>query len=318
MTALAFLLSAAAKDFVGYQNTTQDAAAHFISDCLMVLAVHRWAEILFGTNPKGTDSSLWMWVTFIALPSTEVAIDADGKPVPFKGSKPNILAYRLARIARELALAVLFTNIFPHLPPGSAIEGWAVSVVLSAVLSLGEPGLMYINLSGFEPVPPMRHPCWLSQGVNDFWGRRWNVTVHRFLRRLYHAPVLARTGSRAVATAAAFAGSSILHEVLIWRISSYCDPSRKSSVLDSIGRQTLFFIIQGLTCWLERVGQLRFPGATKRIGGLPRAVQTALTVIAICPFSFLFIDPMRAGGLLVSLQHFFPRLPIVPPPSLPV
>lgn len=70
MTALAFLLSAAAKDFVGYQNTTQDAAAHFISDCLMVLAVHRWAEILFGTNPKASSPLLtgqpmrWTWGRF--------------------------------------------------------------------------------------------------------------------------------------------------------------------------------------------------------------------------------------------------------------
>ena len=52
MTALACLLAAAFKDLVGYQHTTQDAAAHFMSDCVMVLAVHRWAEILFSTYPK--------------------------------------------------------------------------------------------------------------------------------------------------------------------------------------------------------------------------------------------------------------------------
>jgi len=52
MTALAYFISAAIKDLVGFQSTTQDAAAHFMSDCVMVLAVHRWAEILFFTYPK--------------------------------------------------------------------------------------------------------------------------------------------------------------------------------------------------------------------------------------------------------------------------
>ena len=52
MTALAYLLAVTFKDLVGFQNTTQDAAAHFMSDCVMVLAVHRWAEILFFTYPK--------------------------------------------------------------------------------------------------------------------------------------------------------------------------------------------------------------------------------------------------------------------------
>jgi hypothetical protein len=30
--------------------------------------------------------------------------------------------------------------------------------------------MMMLNQLGFEAVEPMRDPCWLSQGVNDFWG----------------------------------------------------------------------------------------------------------------------------------------------------
>jgi hypothetical protein len=55
-------------------------------------------------------------------------------------------------------------------------------VIFSSLLALGEPLLLYADACGAAPVEPMRHPCWLSQGVCDFWGRRWNVTVHRFLR----------------------------------------------------------------------------------------------------------------------------------------
>ena len=49
---LSYTLASTFKDLVGFRRNTTDAAVHFMSDCMMILAVHRWAEILFGTNPK--------------------------------------------------------------------------------------------------------------------------------------------------------------------------------------------------------------------------------------------------------------------------
>ena len=54
-----------------------------------------------------------------------------------------------------------------------------------------------------------------DQGLNDFWGRRWNRPVHLFLRRLFFAPALAATGSRPAAAAAAFGASAAMHEALV-------------------------------------------------------------------------------------------------------
>ena len=61
-------------------------------------------------------------------------------------------------------------------------------------LSAGQSPMMYLNQLGVEAMEPMRDPCWLSKGVNDFWGRRWNLAVHGFLRRIFFLPVLKHSG----------------------------------------------------------------------------------------------------------------------------
>jgi hypothetical protein len=53
MTALAYLLSEKIRDWVDFGSSTEGfASSQFKSECIMVFAVHRWAEILCGTNPK--------------------------------------------------------------------------------------------------------------------------------------------------------------------------------------------------------------------------------------------------------------------------
>jgi hypothetical protein len=100
---------------------------------------------------QGTETGLWMWMTFIALPSAEVsgpvlftfpassqlrvlaeerrltdcgefgqvALDADGKLVP---PRAGYVARRLKSTVREVAIATTFVGIYPLLPRDSPLE----------------------------------------------------------------------------------------------------------------------------------------------------------------------------------------------------
>ena len=97
------------------------------------------------------------------------------------------------------------------------------------------------------PLPAVRCPL-LARSVARLRVPVLGLTGQRRGRRLYFSPVLARTGSRGAATLASFAGSALLHEVLVWRISQSCAPAREAAVRGMLGHQTLFFISQGFLC----------------------------------------------------------------------
>ncbi|KAM7268479.1 hypothetical protein ACFE04_010645 [Oxalis oulophora] len=128
-----------------------------------------------------------------------------------------------------------------------------------------------IKLLGLELEPLFNEP-YLSNSLQDFWGRRWNLTVTNVLRPTVYDPTRMflrrnlknKEWARFGAVLATFLVSGIMHEVMFYYIGRVIPT----------GEVTCFFLLHGVCLGLE--DWLR-----KRVGDtwrLPRVVSTVLTV----------------------------------------
>lgn len=124
---------------------------------------------------------------------------------------------------------------------------------------------------GIVPLPSHHDPI-LSRSIAEFWSRRWNRIVHRFLKRWVFVPAARVAGSWA-GTAATFIISSLLH----FYLASVFLPVFLASSMAS------FFIVQIPLLWIEdRIGVLRWRPPLGR----------AWTLAAMLLPSPLFIEPV--------------------------
>jgi predicted DCC family thiol-disulfide oxidoreductase YuxK len=93
--------------------------------------------------------------------------------------------------------------------------------------------------AGREVLPIMNRPL-LATGLLDFWSRRWNLAFRDMAHVLVFRPVRKRWGST-LGLVAVFLASGLLHDLMISL------PAR-----GGYGLPTLYFLIQGAACMLER------------------------------------------------------------------
>ncbi|MEM6990212.1 MAG: MBOAT family protein [Myxococcota bacterium] len=135
-------------------------------------------------------------------------------------------------------------------------HGHALTVVLAAI---GRRG------------PPMQDVPIRARSVREFWGRRWNLNVSRWIRRNVHRPAARRVGPVA-GVAAAFVFSAAAHVYLVLGLDELW-------VVFAMGA---FFVVQGAAAVLEgRLGVQRWP----------RWAQHAWTIAAVAGPSPLFVEP---------------------------
>ncbi|MDY7226856.1 MBOAT family protein [Hyalangium rubrum] len=140
----------------------------------------------------------------------------------------------------------------------------AVEVTVSAVI------LVY-GLLGIDPRPLHDDPI-LSKSIGEFWNRRWNRAVHRFLKQNVFAPV-ARLGHAEWGMVLAFLLSAFIHFYFMWpAVGAFW-----------AGMMALFFLLQLPLLWLERVlGVTRWPAPVAR----------AWTLTLLVLLSPLFVEPV--------------------------
>lgn len=292
---------------VGIGETPRDCTPHYIISGAAVLVFHRWLEVLSEKLPNQAYYSFWHWVAWISAPVAEIRVDESGRAV---SPAPGYFVRRTKTFLKDMVLLIAVTSTYPFVSQMSSLAGvyWLAIYFSSFMSALSQgPGLM-ANLMGLEVVEGFHDPCFLSQGLNDFWGRRWNMAVHGFLRRVYFENVRAWTGSRALGTIAAFAGSAALHETLIWNLSLHLDTTQGGIARSGIGKHSLFFLSQAFLCYGERLLQRRFPGETAKVAQFPRPVQALLTAAVIVPFGHLFTGPLVENGLVGSLFAHTPHV----------
>jgi hypothetical protein len=140
----------------------------------------------------------------------------------------------------------------------------SVEVVVSAVI------LAYAAL-GIDPRPLHDDPI-RSKTITEFWGRRWNRAVHRFLKQTVFAPV-ARRGYTELGLALTFVVSGLFHFTFM---------------LPAVGpfwaaMMGAFFVLQLPLVWAERaLGVSRWPTPLARM-------WTLTLLLASSP---LFVEPV--------------------------
>src|SRR5205085_6806357 len=93
--------------------------------------------------------------------------------------------------------------------------------------------------AGVEARPLMNNPL-ASQGVSEFWGRRWNTAFRDLTHTFLFRPLTAWLGP-AGALLAGFGFSGLVHDLVI------SVPAR-----GGYGGPTLFFVVQGVALLAER------------------------------------------------------------------
>eukprot|EP00438_Fugacium_kawagutii_P022080 Skav221384 [mRNA] locus=scaffold4031:10725:18837:+ [translate_table: standard] len=139
----------------------------------------------------------------VVFSKPDLAADSEVKFISFSGLAVMILmgflGYALHGLLRQRPNTRLFVLGLTGLP---MIIGPMLGGNIIALPSKG----------GLASVDSMQSPLLLSTSLRDFWGRRWNLVVHRLMKRTFFAPVVGR--SRWLAGLLAFMMSGLFHEYM--------------------------------------------------------------------------------------------------------
>ncbi|CAJ1329161.1 unnamed protein product [Effrenium voratum] len=282
--------------------------AHFVLSFFGVVAGFRWLELICGTGPAGFDHSAKNFVIYFTSPA-EVLFEEGG----LKPSRDGLVAELLFRIAKHMLIGTLVlslgkaTDFSPFLEEDPAVLPllgfpWALPAIYLQTLyvycTLATAMLMHRLLPAFfgiDSVDPMQTPLLLSTSLRDFWGRRWNLVVHRLMKRTFFLPVAGSSAwTRRLAGLLAFMMSGVFHEYM-WLAVNW--NSRDSFVP---GLSLLFFLVQFALCALEASLTALAPGVAG--ASLPAPLKTVLTTALILPFGPLFLQGIRPMALECTEQ----------------
>ncbi|KAJ3014320.1 UNVERIFIED_CONTAM: hypothetical protein HDU68_000340, partial [Siphonaria sp. JEL0065] len=185
-----------------------------------------------------------------------------------------------------------------------------IAVLLYGVLDLGNT-VTTIAVAIILQTPYVtifNHP-YLATSLRDFWSHRWNYMIKETLHHLSFQPTLdwlrkastpkggnpllqkPTTTQIAIASMAAFLMSAFLHEYLIFLFV----PNQP------LGENTVFFIIQGILCYLQVRSQkatgFGISWGTGLLSTVFAWVCTMVIMTITCP---LFIGPYARSGLLLK------------------
>ena len=172
--------------------------------------------------------------------------------------------------------------------------------MLSLSLSHSTTGVCFLyNLAyGYETDKVVLNPMFKSKSPSDFWGRRWNMIVHRGLKNGVYKPVRKFTNSRITSVLAAFVVSGIIHEYV--NLVLYYD---KGVTFE--WKQMLFFGWNGILISLEYCfgSSLLFQWIGKKT---PPFLVTFLVISSALPLAHLFTGDYIKGGYFDAVLQAVP------------
>ncbi len=202
------------------------------------------------------------------------------------GMNPGDFVRRVSGLGwkRDLLVGVLLTITGTGLAWWVWWSGWRQVVLMFVPLSIAfHFGILrmlkaFLRLAGF-PVRTLFGNVLATNGMADFWGRRWNAGYTQMMQRLVGRPVGSRWGP-AAGLLAVFLVSGLLHECAI-----------TLPVQTGFGLPTAYFLLQGILTLGE-----------KRLG---RAVGAIPTLLAVgLPLGLLFPPVFRREVMERCLELF--------------
>lgn len=186
---------------------------------------------------------------------------------------------RLALKAPGIAALMAVHLYVPGLHESRFVEAfWALWLCWLAVSAIADlvtcvPMLFGVDLEETFDAPP------LARSPREFWGRRWNLFVHRFVVRFLF-PALGGRRRPLLATLLVFVGSGLMHEYFV--LACLGRPSAHT------GSMLLFFTIQGLAVIAQTLLARRRP----RPRTLPRPLAVTLHIAWLTLTGPLFFAPL--------------------------
>jgi hypothetical protein len=165
------------------------------------LVVFRCLEAMYGTSPSVVETSLGHYVAYYTS-----LFDFYWNPETKSRQKIswNDLFGRVYRIKAHYVLASLILSYMLHynfkpFPSSVALDSYHISAKLFTfgqllnnylyalmiffTLALGwNIAALSFNLLGFRTAIPFHNPIFTSKSPTDFWGNKWNMTIHAFLK----------------------------------------------------------------------------------------------------------------------------------------
>jgi predicted DCC family thiol-disulfide oxidoreductase YuxK len=240
-------------------------------------AVWRKTERRFGRVRFARFVGFFCWPGMDAKPF----LDAIQKRQP---AQPRELLAAFSKILFGAALIWAGARFFVVNQP--LFAGWIGMVGLVFMLHFGFFHLLELiwRRAGVAVEPIMRAPI-LSQSLGEFWGQRWNLAFSQLAHDFGFMPLRRRLGI-AGATLAVFAGSGLIHELVI------SVPAR-----GGYGLPTAYFLVQGLGVIFERTTFAKQIGLGRGWRGW---IFTA--IVAAGPAFWLFHPPFVRNVILPMLQ----------------
>lgn len=184
----------------------------------------------------------------------------------FKGVGSLALLLAFHRVPAIADSPVLFTQ-------------WCMWLVYLAFSGLADVVSGAFMLTGNWIVESFHSPM-LARSPREFWGRRWNMVIHRFAQRHLFLQVGGRHHPLR-AMAIIFAASGAMHEYFIVAV--------KGGWSDYAGWMLAFFCLHGAAAIVQTLFERRTSIGRKR---LPRWIAVALHFVWMSATAPLFITPL--------------------------
>jgi alginate O-acetyltransferase complex protein AlgI len=228
----------------------------------------------------------WRHVAYLlAWPGLDAKAFLDPRPLPpDRRPGPGEWAFAAAKSALGVALMRGAVPLLPASRP--LLRGWVGMAGLVFLLHFGTFHLLSCGwrASGVDAKPLMNWPV-LSEGVSEFWGKRWNTAFRDLTYRFLFRPLTVRLGPR-TGLAAGFLFSGLVHDLVI-----------SVPAGGGYGLPTLYFALQCLGLLAERSRCSKARRLGHRWG---RRAFTAVVVVG--PVCGLFHPPFVLRVVLPFLR----------------
>jgi hypothetical protein len=182
------------------------------------------------------------------------------------------------------------------------VNNYFVALILSLGLKQSTVGvsLLYSLALGYETQEVVLSPMTKSQSVSDFWGRRWNVAVHKGLKNGVYKPARYLTNSKLMGVLAAFVMSGIIHEYVNLVIFSRTNIEFKWKYMLFFGWNACLIFAEHTFGSLEMVQNI--------ISKLPKPLITALVLCTALPVAHLFTGDWIVHGYFDAVMYAEPTI----------
>ncbi|XP_027341109.1 probable long-chain-alcohol O-fatty-acyltransferase 1 [Abrus precatorius] len=260
--------------------------------CFLLVWLGTFKLLLFSFNQGPLVLSHPNIAHFISIASLPIELKQQHPPTQ-KTTTPEVEKPKWHMLLKVLLLTLILCvySYKERLPPQFIIVLYCCHVYLSAEITFALCAVAVRTIFGCEIEPQFNKP-YLCTSLQDFWGRRWNLTVTHILRPTVYDPVrristqfVGPTCAKSAAMLTTFLVSGLMHELIYYYVSR-APPTWEV---------TCYFVLHGVCTAAEVVVKKVM---LRRGWRLPRAMSGPLVVaFVVITGRWLFFAQILRNGV---------------------